>query len=98
MEERFEVLRIGIGPRDAGSGDVGGNTMYGRVEILSSLGLDAIPECAGQYSAISAHFGVNYPTNEPAEAKDVRASLGFGIYWATAIGPLSFSWANPISK
>ena len=60
MEERFEALTHPVLDHDAGSGDgVGGNTMYsGRVEILSSLGLDKIPECAGQYSAISAHFGV----------------------------------------
>ncbi len=29
---------------------------------------------------------------------DIRASLGLGFYWTTAIGPLSFSWANPIRK
>ena len=92
----------GIGPRDAGSGDgVGGNTMYsGRVEILSSLGLDNDTGMRWTvFSDFGSLWGTDYPTNvTQPEAKDVRASLGFGIYWATAIGPLSFSWANPISK
>ena len=50
----------GIGPRDAGSGDsVGGNTMYsGRVEVLSSLGLNKDTGCAGPSLAILVLFGV----------------------------------------
>jgi outer membrane protein insertion porin family len=92
----------GIGPRDAGSGDsVGGNTMYsGRVEVLSNIGVN---KDTGVRWTIFSDFGslwnTDYPTNvtEP-DANDVRASLGLGIYWATAIGPLSFSWANAINK
>ena len=92
----------GIGPRDAGSGDsVGGNTMYsGRVEALSSIGLNKDTGVRWTvFSDFGSLWGTDYPTNvTEADANDIRASLGLGFYWATAIGPLSFSWANPISK
>ncbi len=92
----------GIGPRDAGSGDtVGGNTMYaGRVEVLSSLGLNKDTGVRWTvFSDFGSLWGTDYPTNvTEADANDIRASLGLGFYWSTAIGPLSFSWANPISK
>ena len=92
----------GIGPRDAGSGDgVGGNTMYsGRVELLSNVGLDKDTGVRWTvFSDFGSLWGTDYPTNviEP-DANDVRASLGVGIYWASAIGPLSFNWAKPVSK
>ena len=92
----------GIGPRDAGSGDgVGGNTMYsGRVELLSNVGLDNDTGVRWTvFSDFGSLWGTDYPTNVTMpNAKDVRASLGLGIYWASAIGPLSFSWAKPVSK
>jgi outer membrane protein insertion porin family len=92
----------GIGPRDAGSGDgVGGNTMYsGRVEVVSNVGIDNDTGLRWTvFSDFGSLWGTDYPTNvtEP-DANDVRSSLGFGIYWASAIGPLSLSWAKPISK
>ena len=92
----------GIGPRDAGSGDsVGGNTMYsGRAEVVSNLGLNKDTGIRWTvFSDFGSLWGTDYPTNvTEADANDIRASLGFGFYWSTAIGPLSFSWANPISK
>ena len=92
----------GIGPRDAGSGDsVGGNTMYsGRVEVLSSLGLNKDTGVRWTvFSDFGSLWGTDYPTNvTEADANDIRASLGLGFYWSTAIGPLSFSWASPINK
>ena len=80
---------------------VGGNTMYsGRVEVLSSLGLNKDTGVRWTvFSDFGSLWGTDYPTNvTEADANDVRASLGLGFYWSTAIGPLSFSWASPINK
>ena len=33
-----------------------------------------------------------------AEDDSMRQSIGFGILWDTAIGPLSFYWADPVSN
>ena len=92
----------GIGPRDTGSLDaVGGNKMYaGRVEIVSSLGLDKDTGVRWTvFSDVGSLWGTDYPTGvtNPNTSK-ARASVGAGIYWMTAIGPLSFSWAKPVSK
>ena len=92
----------GIGPRDTGSLDsVGGNKMYaGRVEIVSSLGLDKDTGVRWTvFSDVGSLWGTDYPTGvtNPNTSK-VRASVGAGIYWMTRIGPLSFSWAKPVSK
>ena len=92
----------GIGPRDAGSLDaVGGNQMYaGSLEVISSLGLD---KDTGVRWTVFTDFGSLWGTDYPSgvtqpNASNMRASVGAGVYWNTAIGPLSFSWANPISK
>ena len=75
--------------------------MYsGRVEVLSGLGLNKDMGVRWTvFSDFGSLWGTDYPTNvTEADASDIRASLGLGFYWSTAIGPLSFSWANPISK
>ena len=75
--------------------------MYsGRVEVLSSLGLNKDTGVRWTvFSDFGSLWGTDYPTNvTAADANDIRASLGLGFYWASAIGPLSFSWANPIGK
>ena len=92
----------GIGPRDTGSSDtVGGNQMFsGSVDIVSSLGLDKDSGIRWtMFSDVGSLWGTDYPSGVTApEASDMRASIGLGIYWDTAIGPLTFSWAKPLSK
>jgi len=92
----------GIGPRDTGSSDaVGGNKMYaGTFEVVSSLGLD---KDTGVRWTVFTDFGSLWGTDYPSgvtkpNAADIRLSAGVGIFWNTAIGPLSFSWATPLSK
>ena len=92
----------GIGPRDAGSGSaVGGNKVYsGSVEVISSLGLS---DDLGVRWTVFSDFGSVWETDFPdgvTKPNDnaLRQTLGFGFLWDTAIGPLTFYWADPVSK
>ena len=42
-------------------------------------------------------WGVDYDSSLDDSDK-FRSSVGFGVDWFTAIGPLNFSFAQPISK
>jgi outer membrane protein insertion porin family len=92
----------GIGPRDKGSSDaVGGNKMYtGSFEVVSSLGLDKDTGVRWTvFTDFGSLWGTDYPTNvTKPNAANMRVSAGVGVFWSTAIGPLSFSWAKPLSK
>jgi len=92
----------GIGPRDTGSSDaVGGNKMYaGSFEAVSSLGFDKDTGVRWTvFTDFGSLWGSDYPSGvTQANAADMRVSAGVGIFWTTAIGPLSFSWAKPLSK
>ncbi len=92
----------GIGPRDTGSSDaVGGNKMYaGSFEVVSNLGLN---KDTGFRWTVFTDFGSLWGTDYPSgvtkpNAAQMRVSAGVGVFWSTAIGPLSFSWAKPLSK
>ena len=41
---------------------------------------------------------VGTETNTSLEADKIRSSVGLGMDWLTAIGPLTFSLAHPITK
>jgi outer membrane protein insertion porin family len=92
----------GLGPRDTGSKSaVGGTRMYaGRLEVLSSLGLN---KDTGIRWTVFTDFGSLWDTDYPTgvtqpNASNMRSSVGGGFFWTTAIGPLTFSWAKPLSK
>ena len=92
----------GIGPRDTGSaGAVGGNNIYnGSLEIVSNLGLN---KDAGVRWTVFSDFGSVWSTDFPSgvtkpDEQAMRSSLGLGILWNTALGPLSFYWAKPLAK
>ena len=92
----------GIGPRDAGSGSaVGGNKVYsGSVEVISSLGLS---DDLGVRWTVFSDFGSVWETDFPdgvtkPNNNALRQTVGFGFLWDTAIGPLTFYWADPVSK
>ena len=92
----------GIGPRDTGSkGAVGGNNIYnGTMEIVSNLG---VTKDTGIRWTVFSDFGSVWKTDFPSgvtEPNDqlMRSSVGVGLLWNTAIGPLSFYWAKPINE
>ena len=92
----------GIGPRDTGSSDaVGGNKMYaGSFEVVSNLGLN---KDTGFRWTVFTDFGSLWGTDYPSgvtkpNTAQMRLSAGVGVFWNTAIGPLSFSWAKSLSK
>ena len=41
-------------------------------------------------------WGVDY--NSSLDKAGIRSSVGIGIDWLTAVGPLTFSFAQPITK
>ena len=92
----------GIGPRDSGSGSaVGGNKVYsGSVEIISNFGLS---DDLGIRWTVFSDFGSVWETDYPdgvTKPNDnaMRQTLGVGFLWDTGIGPLTFFWADPISR
>ena len=92
----------GIGPRDTGNkASVGGNNYYaGSFEIVSDLG---ISKDLGMrwtvYSDYGALWGTDYPSGVTgANDSSLRTSVGVGILWDTAIGPLSFYWADAVKS
>ena len=92
----------GIGPRDDGTDSaVGGNNMYsGSIELISSLGLS---DDLGVRWTVFSDFGSVWKTDYPdgvigANDDKMRQSVGFGFLWDSAIGPLTFYWADAISK
>ena len=92
----------GIGPRDSGNkASVGGNNYYnGSFEIVSDLGLSKdLGMRWTVYTDYGSLWGTDYPAGVTgATDKSMRTSLGVGILWDTAIGPLSFYWADAINK
>ncbi len=92
----------GIGPRDIGTDTaVGGNNMYsGSIELISSLGLsDDLGIRWTLFSDFGSVWKMDYPDGViGANNEKMRQSVGFGFLWDTAIGPLTFYWADAFSK
>ena len=92
----------GIGPRDTGANSaVGGNYMYSATaEIVSRYGLS---EDLGVrwtvFSDIGSVWDTDYPSGVTGANDDsLRHSVGVGFLWDTAVGPLTFYWADAVSK
>ncbi|MBT5728578.1 MAG: outer membrane protein assembly factor BamA [Alphaproteobacteria bacterium] len=92
----------GIGPHDTGANSaVGGNYMYSATaEIVSSYGLS---EDLGVrwtvFSDIGSVWDTDYPSGVTGANDDsLRQSVGVGFLWDTAVGPLTFYWADAVSK
>ena len=92
----------GIGPRDTGNGaSVGGNNFYnGTFELVSDLGLSKdLGMRWTVYSDYGALWGTDFPSGVTgANDSSLRSSVGFGLLWDTAIGPLSFYWADAVQS
>ncbi|NBR38617.1 MAG: outer membrane protein assembly factor BamA, partial [Alphaproteobacteria bacterium] len=92
----------GIGPRDTGDvSAVGGNQYYsGSINLVSDLGLD--PDLSVRWTVFydfGSLWGVDNTTGVTgADDNSMRSTFGYGFFWDTAIGPLTFSWTVPITE
>ena len=86
-----------IGPKD-GSDYIGGNfastinattTIPMILENVQSVDIVLFADAANIW-------GVDY--NSSLDKNGIRSSVGLGIDWLTAVGPLTFSFAYPITK
>ena len=86
-----------VGPKD-GSDYIGGN-YYAVINLSSTL-----PQILsnnqnidlGTFLDIGNIWGVDDSSLD--ESSELRSSIGLGVDWFTPVGPLSFSFAHPISK
>ena len=87
-----------VGPKD-GNDFIGGNyittlnftsTVPGVLENVQQLDLLVFMDAANIW-------GVDYSSSLSDDSK-IRSSIGIGIDWFTAIGPLNFSLSQPLSK
>ena len=86
-----------IGPKD-GSDYIGGNFVS---SINATTTIPKILENAQNIDVLifadaANIWGVDY--NSSLDKSGIRSSVGVGIDWLTAIGPLTFSLAHPITK
>ena len=92
----------GIGPRDTGDDSaVGGNQYYsGSINLVSDFGLD--PDLSVRWTVFydfGSLWGVDDTTGVTgADDNSMRSTFGYGFFWDTAIGPLTFSWTVPITE
>lgn len=91
----------GIGPRDRTTQDaLGGNVYYtGSLEMKFPLGT---PDELGLAGFLFTDAGTLYEVDDSGtEIEDdhsIRASVGFGIGWASPVGPIRIDFAHPFRK
>ena len=111
IEDRFFVggdnlrgFKIGgVGPRDTQNDSLGANTYYvGTLSLGFPLGL---PQELGITGRVFSDFGTAYGVDETATANDqiadthfIRVSAGFGISWASPLGPIRLDLAVPVRR
>ena len=90
--------RSKVGPKD-GSDFIGGNYLTAfnlTTSIPQLLENTQTVDFVAFFDAANV-WGVDYDKSID-EKNDIRSSIGLGLNWMTAIGPLSFSYAEPLSK
>ncbi len=87
-----------VGPKD-GNDFVGGN--YLATLNFSSTLPQVLPNSQNTdflfFLDVANIWGVDYDSSLDGDGK-IRSSVGFGLDWFTAIGPLNFTIAQPITK
>ena len=86
-----------IGPKD-GSDYIGGNYIS---SINATTTVPMILENVQSvdivmFADVANIWGVDY--NSSLDKNGIRSSVGIGLDWLTAVGPLTFSFAQPITK
>ena len=86
-----------VGPKDQGD-YIGGNyisTINATTTVPKLLenvqNVDIV-----MFADVGNIWGVDY--NSALDSDDIRSSIGIALDWATAVGPLTFSFAQPLSK
>ena len=91
----------GIGARDSATGDaLGGNYYYfGSAELTFPLGL---PKETGIRGRAFIDAGSVFDTDDTGsgieDSSDPRVAIGFGLSWASVLGPIRLDWAYTILK
>jgi outer membrane protein insertion porin family len=91
----------GIGPRDLQTNDaLGGNIYYvGTVSLGFPIGL---PQELGITGRVFSDFGSLFNLDEKgdtiADPHAVRVSAGFGVSWASPLGPIKLDLALPVKR
>ena len=86
-----------VGPKD-GDDYIGGN-QYAIINMSSTLP-QILPNFQnieiGTFIDVANLWGVDDESLD--DSSEIRSSIGVGVEWFTVVGPLSFSFAQPISK
>ena len=87
-----------VGPKDGGD-YIGGN--YASTINFATTLPNLIPDVQNAdvrfFVDVANLWGVDYSDNL-AESNKIRSSTGIGVDWWTPLGPLTFSFAQPITK
>ena len=87
-----------VGPKD-GSDFIGGNYVT-TINMASSIPqiLETIETIdISVFFDVANVWGIDYDSSLN-DNNTIRSSIGLGVNWSTPVGPLSFSYAQPISK
>ena len=87
-----------VGPKD-GSDFIGGNylTAFNLTTSIPKLLENSQTIDFVAFFDVANIWGVDYDSSID-DKNDFRSSIGLGLNWMTVIGPLSFSYAEPITK
>ena len=91
----------GVGPRDLVTGDaIGGHQYYsGTAELTFPLGLPQEFDIKGSvFTDFGSVWGIDDPFPNLADDATPRASVGFGLGWASPFGPLRVDLAHAVVK
>jgi outer membrane protein insertion porin family len=92
----------GIGPYDSTYDTHLGGKMYTSLSLEASFPI-GIPEEYGIYGGVFLDTGSlwgldNTDSGRIDDSSEIRSTLGFSVFWESAIGPLRFNWSSPIKK
>ncbi len=91
----------GVGPRDFDTDDALGGKWYyrGSFELTFPLGLpDELGIRGRAFADLGSVGGVDGSIGKPSDVGSVRASVGVGIGWQTALGPIALDFGRAVLK
>ena len=90
----------GIGARDSAGDALGGNYYYfGSAELTFPLGLPKETGLRGRgFIDAGAAFNTDDTGSGIDDSSDPRVAVGFGLTWASVMGPIRLDWAYTVLK